>query len=105
MFVEFMVGGKKEEMSECFGDAWDGWKKETSWEMMGWQDMDTEMGASEVPEPPPLRIKWHLTLVSVRKDTFCSGKKNVAVHCDKTISFLAASPLMSGLKYEVIRGY
>lgn len=43
-------------------------------------------------------------LGQVWKDTFCL-KKEKNVHGDKTISFLTASPLMSGLKYEVIRGY
>lgn len=97
--------GRKEEMNEHLGYAWDDWREEACWEMMGWQDLHTELGASEVLGPLPLRIKWHLTLVSIWKDTFCSKKKNVTVHCDKTISFLTASPLMSGLKYEVIRGY
>lgn len=65
----------------------------------------TEAGSSKVLKHLPLRITRCLTLVSIWKDIFCSKKKNGIVHCDKTISFLAASPLMSGLKYEVIRGY
>lgn len=53
---------------------------------------------------PNLGLSW--------KDTFClkkrergEEKEREKVHSDKTISFLTASPLMSGLKYEVIRGY